>query len=136
MLLYLFLFCREGTCTALAKLHLTIIIVILILCITPTDNVPMHFYIISPGHWANIIPVIFLSSLGSIQPILCNLFRGATGLIKHNYHLYPHRYPFIHLGEEKQLQLHGRGQGSNPHLDDSAIRTQVRCTRPLGHDIP
>ena len=29
---------------------------------------------------------------------------GATGLIKHNYHLYTHRYPFILLGEEKQLQ--------------------------------
>ena len=28
---------------------------------------------ISPGHWANIIPVIFLSSLGSIQPLATRL---------------------------------------------------------------
>ena len=26
---------------------------------------------------------------------------------------------------------HGRGQDSNPHSDDSAIKTQVRCTKPL-----
>ena len=28
---------------------------------------------------------------------------------------------------------HGHGQDSNPHSDDLAIRTQVRCTKPLGH---
>ena len=31
---------------------------------------------------------------------------------------------------------HGHGQDSNPHSDDLAIRTQVRCTRPLGHGTP
>ena len=28
---------------------------------------------------------------------------------------------------------HGRSQDSNPHSDDSAIRTQVRLTKPLDH---
>ena len=28
---------------------------------------------------------------------------------------------------------HGRSQDSNPHSDDSAIRTQIQCTKPLGH---
>ena len=31
----------------------------------------------------------------------------------------------------------GRGRGSNPHSDDSdAIRTQIQCTKPLGHGTP
>ena len=29
---------------------------------------------------------------------------------------------------------HGRSQDSNPHSDDSAIRTHIRCTKPIGHD--
>ena len=29
---------------------------------------------------------------------------------------------------------HGRSQDSNSHSDDSAIRTQIRRTKPLGHD--
>ena len=31
---------------------------------------------------------------------------------------------------------HGRGRDSNPRSDDSAIRTQIRCTKPLGHGSP
>ena len=30
---------------------------------------------------------------------------------------------------------HGSGWDSNPHSDDSAIRTQIRY-KPLGHDTP
>ena len=30
----------------------------------------------------------------------------------------------------------GSGRGSNPHSDDSAIRTQIQCTKPLGHGTP
>ena len=29
---------------------------------------------------------------------------------------------------------HGHGRDSNPHSDDSAIRTQIQCTKPRGHD--
>ena len=29
-----------------------------------------------------------------------------------------------------------RGRDSNPHSDDSAIRTQIRCTKPLDHGTP
>ena len=29
-----------------------------------------------------------------------------------------------------------RGQDSNTHFDNSAIRTQVQCTRPLSHGTP
>ena len=28
------------------------------------------------------------------------------------------------------------GRGLNPHSDDSAIRTQMQCTKPLGHGTP
>ena len=31
---------------------------------------------------------------------------------------------------------HGRGRDSNPHSDDSAIRTQIQCTKPLSHGTP
>ena len=30
----------------------------------------------------------------------------------------------------------GRGRDSNPHSDDSAVRTQIQCTKPLGHGTP
>ena len=44
--------------------------------------VPLTFHE-CPGHWANNIPVIFLSSLGSIQP---------WAAVKHNINLYPRRH--------------------------------------------
>ena len=56
-----------------------------------------------------------------------------------------HRSPFILLGEGEAVTVkclarghkhHGRGQDWNPHSDDSAIRTQVRCTKPLGYGTP
>ena len=31
---------------------------------------------------------------------------------------------------------HGCSQDSNPHSDDSAIRTQIRCTKLLDHGTP
>ena len=31
---------------------------------------------------------------------------------------------------------YSRGRGSNPHSDVSAIRTQIQCTKPLGHGTP
>ena len=31
---------------------------------------------------------------------------------------------------------HGRSQDSKPHSDDSAIRTQIRCTKLLDHGTP
>ena len=63
------------------------------------------------------------------------------GLIKHNNQLCPHRYPFTPGWREaimvKRLaqghKHHGRGRDSNPQSDDSAIRTQIRWTQPLGH---
>ena len=70
-----------------------------------------------PGHWTKNIPLVFLSSFGSIQPwatvVLQKLFIHninlypsrwrSKGFFIHNINLYPHRYPFIPLGEEKQL---------------------------------
>ena len=62
-------------------------------------------------------------------------------LIQHNNQLCPRRYPFTPGWREAIMVMclaqghehRGRGQGSNPHSDDSAIRTQIRCTKPLGH---
>ena len=78
-------------------------VVIIIISFLYTAFHTMSRCINSPGHWANIISVIFLSSLEGIQPILCNLY-GATGLIKHITISTPRRYPFILLGKEKQSQ--------------------------------
>ena len=69
-----------------------------------------------------------LSSLGSIQLNCCQLC--------------PHRYPFTPGWREAIMvnclaQGHKHhGRGSNPHSDDSAIRTQIQCTKPLGHGTP
>ena len=88
-----------------------------------------HYY---PCHRASyIIPRTISTPWGVCSP--CCQMCSATSLIKHNYNLYPHRSPFILLGEEKH---HGRGKDSNPHSDDLAIRTQVWCTKPLWHGTP
>ena len=116
------------------------IIIIIITCIyNAPDPKDSKRRIITPGHWANIIHSYNLSQLPGeytaqyVQPL------GATGLINH---LYPHRYPFILLGWREAITVkclaqghkyHSCSQDSNPHSDDSAIRTQVRCTKPLGH---
>ena len=84
---------------------------------------------ISPGHWANIIPIIFLSSLGSIQLMMLHTILGATGLIKHNYHLYPHRYSFILMGEEKQLQLSVLLKDTSIMVA-AGIQTHILTTQP------
>ena len=92
----------------------------------------------------SFILIIFLSSLGSIQPIMCNLF-GATGLIKHNNLSLPSQVPIYTPGWREAITVkclaqghkhHGCSQDSNPHSDDSAIRTQIWCTKPLGHSTP
>ena len=76
----------------------------------------------------SFIPIIFLSSLERIQPHYVQPF-GATGLINN---LYPHRYRFILLGEEKQLQ-------SSVLLRDTSttvaarIRTHILTTQPSEH---
>ena len=82
-----------------------------------------------------------LSSLGSIQ--LCAAVLGATVAIKHNIHLYHHRYSVLLLGWREASMfsvllkdtdtMAGCSQHSNPHSDDSAVRTQVWCARPLDH---
>ena len=67
-------------------------------------------------------------------------------MIKHNNQLCPHRYPLTPGWREAIIvkclaqghKHHGRGNGSNPHSDDSAIRTKIQCTkiaRPC-HPIP
>ena len=48
----------------------------------------------------NNIPLMFISSLGSIQP---QLLWPSDGVSIHNINLYPRMYPFIPMGEEKQL---------------------------------
>ena len=66
------------------------------------------------------------------------------GLIKHNNQLCPHRYPFPPGWREAIMvkclaqghKHHGRSRDLNPHSDDSAIRTQIRCTKPPGHGTP
>ena len=66
------------------------------------------------------------------------------GLIKHNNQLCPHRYPFYPGWREAIMvkclaqghKHHGRSQDLNSHSDDSAIGTQIRCAKPLGHDTP
>ena len=70
-----------------------------------------------------------------------SLLSREFGLIKHNYHLYPQRSPFILEAITVKCLVQGqthhrRGQDSNPHSDDSAIRMhQVRRTKPLGRGI-
>ena len=80
---------------------------------------PNALYIITPGHGPNNIPVIFLSSLGSIQP-MCNLYIDATGLIKHINHLYPRRYPFTHSVLPKD---------THAVTGQAGIRTQILITQ-------
>ena len=61
------------------------------------------------------------------------------GLIKRTNQLCPHRYQFTPGWREAIMvkclaEGHapgGRGRGSNPHSDYSAIRTQLQCTKPL-----
>ena len=88
-------------------------------------------------HWclSHIILVIFLSSLGNMKPEQPQHFRGFFNIYSIN--LYPYRYPFILLAEQKQLQLksltqghkhHGHSQDLNPHSDDSAIISQIYHT--------
>ena len=58
------------------------------------------FYIISPGHWANIIPVIipiiFSQLPGEYTSDYVQAFFGAPGLIKHINYLNPHMY-YLHV---------------------------------------
>ena len=70
---------------------------------------------------------------------------GATGLLKHNNPLYPLQVPIYTPGWREAITVkclaqghkyHGCSQDSNPHSDDSAIRTQIRCTKPLGRGTP
>ena len=71
------------------------------------------------------------SQLGSTQLNCCHC--GAR-----------HRYPFTPGWREAIMvkclaqghKHHGCGRDSNPHSDDSAIRTQTRCTKPLSHGTP
>ena len=80
--------------------------------------------------------LLLLLLYSSIAAILAHI-----GLIKHNNQLCPHRYPSTPGWREAIMvkclaqghKHHGRGRDSNPHSDDSAIRTQIRCTKPLGH---
>ena len=66
------------------------------------------------------------------------------GRIRHNNQLRPHRHPFTPGWREAIVvkclaqghKHHGRSEDSNSHSDDSAIRTQIRCTKPLGHGAP
>ena len=90
-------------------------------------------YIIFSGHWANIIPVIFLSPLGSIQPIMCNHFwcyrANQTQLPP-----LPSLVPIYTPGWREAITVkclaqghtyYGRGWDSNSHSNDSAIRTYL-----------
>ena len=77
-----------------------------------------------------IIPIIFLSSLGIIQPITCNLV-GATVLIKYNSHLYPVRYPFTLLGDKDQLQYIVL-QNDTSAMVACRIRTHIVTTQLSG----
>ena len=53
------------------------------------------------------------------------------GFFKHNINLFTHRYPFILLGKEKKytVKYYGHSQDLNPRSDDSAMRTQIQCTK-------
>ena len=72
-----------------------------------------------------------LISLGEYTAQLLPFRR--IGLIKHNNQLCPHRYPFSPGWREAIMvkclaqghKHHGRDRDSNPHSDDSAIRTQI-----------
>ena len=90
----------------------------------PSQRNRPYALIISPGDWANIIPIIFLSSLRSIQPIMCNYF-DVTGLIKHSYHLYPHRYPFIYSWVKRSI-IPIIGTSANNSCFSELITTQLR----------
>ena len=59
---------------------------------------------------------------------------GTRGLIKHNNHLYPHRYPFILLGEEKcSITVKCLAQGHKYHRlqpgFESTLRLAIMLTR-------
>ena len=100
-------------------------------------------YIITPAHQAHKsflkpsrLPGGVHSSIAAITVHI--------GLIKHNNQHCPHRYPFTPGWREAIMvkclaqahKHHGRGRDSNPHSDDSVVRTQIRWTKPLGHDTP
>ena len=123
-------------------MFILIIITVVIQCVIPS-NENLYTLIISPGHWANIIPIIFLSSLGSIQPIIFNHFWRYRAKETQLPPLPPQGTIYTPGWREaitvkclaQEQKYHGRGWDSNPHSNNSTIRTQVRCTRPLGHDV-
>ena len=89
-------------------------------------------YIITPGHpWSPLVN-IFLSSLGSTQP-MCATSWDATRLIKHNNHLNPHRFPFLVLAWEKQLWISVLLQDTGTMVV-VRIRTHILTTHPWGHE--
>ena len=88
--------------------------------------------VITPGHWANVIPIIFLSSLGSIPSIMCNLFWCCRADQTQLPQIYPHRFPLTLLGEEKQLQLSVLLEDTSTEVV-AGIRTHILTTRPSEH---
>ena len=92
----------------------------------------MHKSFLKPSQ----LPGGVYSSIAAIAAILAH-----TGLIKHNNQFCSHRYPFTPGWREAIMvkclaeghKHQGCSQDLNPHSDDSAIRTQIRCTKP--HDI-
>ena len=92
---------------------------------------------ITPGHWANIIPVIFLSSLGNIHPEL-QVLQCFSGSSQTQYQPLPLTGTHIYSWANRSLSC-SRTQVPlvatrirNPHSDDSAVVTQIRCTEPFG----
>ena len=62
----------------------------------------MHYYPWSLGQYQSLK----ISQLpGEYTAVYAPVLRATVATIKHNNHLYPHRYPFVLLGGEKQLWL-------------------------------
>ena len=100
-----------------------------------------HYY---PCHWASyIIPWTVWTPWGVCSP--CCQMCSATSFNQTQLPSLPSKVPIYTPGWREAIivkclaqghKYHGRGQDSNSHSDDSAIRTQVRCTKPLGHGTP
>ena len=87
-----------------------------------------HYY---PCHRASYIISRTISTPWGVCSPCCQMC-SATSLIKHNYHLCPHRSPFILLGEEKQLWLSALLKDTSTTVT-ARIRTHILTTRPSEH---
>ena len=126
-----------------------------IIIIIITSSYIAHFTIMSqcalhlyPGHWANnhscnlpqlpgeYTALVYRSALKTFSNTISTSTLAGTHLyswVKRSNHS---KASCSRTQVHVHVQYHSRGQDSNPHQNDSGIRTRVRRTKPLSHGTP